>query len=407
MSTPASSNSPRQVTLFDDGSTSLGPLSETRLAFEHRGGALTQLERVGALGVRVSGVAATPGSWALHRDRFLERWGSILTGARSTHAVHGLASPSQVRAVLALASGQQLVDPAGRLVGAALGGDRTLESLSEMGWTTSPGAGTVASAEAIPTHPWHLLDQLPARLAGDLELLASVPGTTVEQTSLGTVIRNGAVTVDPGVVLDARKGPIALWDGSHVGSNAVIQGPCVIGAGSAVSPRGLVKPQTVIGPTCRIGCEIGGSIVQGCSNAVHDGHIGDSIIGEWVNVGAGTCISNLLNTYGEVIASLGPDQTRCHTGRTHYGGLIGDHAKLAILVAIPTGFSIGVGAMVAVSRSPQTVGNFGWITPDRHSVNRLDRVLQTESAMMMRRQQSMGAAHRAFLEALHAGAARG
>ncbi len=404
---PAPSFASIHITPFDDGSTVFGPLSDTRLAFEHRSGALTQLERIGALGARVASLSSTPEQWVRHGARCLERWSAMLSGNVPTHAVHGLASLADVRAVLALTPDQQLVDPAGRLVGAALGGACQVEALAGGGWQPLRGTGVVESPTPIPTHPWNLLDQLSIRLSDDLALLAGVPGVTSDQTPLGTLMRCGAVTVDPGVVLDARKGPIALWDGCHIGANAVLQGPCIIGTGSSVSPCALVKPHTVIGPTCRIGCEIGGSIVYGFSNAVHDGHIGDSLVGEWVNVGAGTCVSNLLNTYGEVVASLGPQLPRCPTGRTHYGGVLGDHAKIAILAAIPTGFSIGVGSMVAVSRAPQTVGAFGWITPDRTAVNRIDRVLQTESAMMARRQQSMGAAHRAFLEALHIVSAHG
>ncbi|MDA0803502.1 MAG: hypothetical protein O2819_07095 [Planctomycetota bacterium] len=391
------------VLLFDDGLSDFGPLSATRLAFEHRAGALCQIERVGAMGASISAGAATTDLWSLHAGRVTERWGTTLAraGTGPTHAIHGLASPTQCAAVLSLPEGNQLVDGAGRLVGAALGGGLRIETLAGNEWRCDRSAPTQSTSELLPVHPWHLLDQLPSRLAADIELLSRVPGATRETTPLGTIVRHGSVTIEPGAVLDARKGPIVLWDNAVIGANAVIQGPCVVGSGSSVSPRGLVKPNTVIGPTCRVGCEIGGSIIYGFSNAVHDGHIGDSIVGEWVNIGAGSCVSNLLNTYGEVVASLGPSKPRFQTGRTHYGGVCGDHAKIAILVAIPTGFSIDVGAMVATTRSPQTVGPFGWVTPERSSVNRLSRFLETEEAMMARRQMKLGPAMRSFLESLH------
>lgn len=405
--------------LFDDCGSDFGPLSSTRLAFEHRAGALTQVERVAAMGGVVVEVAAPGDTWAQHADRCVERDEGHQEGcgarrdreahAGRVHLLHGLASLSQARAVLSLPAGAQLVDARGRLIGAACSDVRTAREWVDAGAKPCAHRQTMSCADLVPRYPWELLDQLPTRLGQDTTILRrhsrrpiwSGRSSVVRATEHGRVLVAPTAHLGVGAVLDGEAGLVFVGDGAHIGASAVLQGPCVIHRGARVAPHALIKPNTVVGPECRVGGEIGGSILYGYSNATHHGHIGDSIIGEWVNIGAGTCISNLLNTYGPVVASLGPHAPRMPTSRTHYGGVIGDHAKVAILVALPTGFSVGVGAMVAVGRAPQTTPDFAWLTPERSAVHRLDRFLETESSMMARRNVTLGAAHRAFLESLH------
>src|SRR4029079_16305029 len=110
---------------------------------------------------------------------------------------------------------------------------------------------------------------------------------------------------EPGCVLDASKGPILVGAGATLGANCVIQGPCAIGAHSSVMPVALIRPGTTIGPGCKVGGEVSNTILQANSNKSHEGFLGDSYLGEWVNLGAGTTTSNLKNTYGEVSMKIG------------------------------------------------------------------------------------------------------
>ena len=121
----------------------------------------------------------------------------------------------------------------------------------------------------------------------------------------------------------------------------------------------------------------------------------------WLNFGAGTCSSNLLNTYGEVTSRLDAAGTNEMTGRTFYGGVIGDHAKTAILVALNTGSTIGTGAMIAVARPPTFVDRFAWLTPERSQSYRFNRFETTVRAVMARRDLAPGDAYFARLRALH------
>jgi UDP-N-acetylglucosamine diphosphorylase/glucosamine-1-phosphate N-acetyltransferase len=169
------------------------------------------------------------------------------------------------------------------------------------------------------------------------------------------------VTLAPGCVLDASAGPIILADHAAIGANAVLTGPCYVGPGSTVATLSQIRGGVSIGPRCKVGGELSNSILIGNSNKAHDGFLGDSYLGEWVNLGAGTVTSNLKNTYGEVImpAKTGP----VATGRQFIGSMIGDHAKTAVATRLMTGSYIGYGAMIATTAPPpRVVPSFTFLT---------------------------------------------
>jgi UDP-N-acetylglucosamine diphosphorylase/glucosamine-1-phosphate N-acetyltransferase len=153
--------------------------------------------------------------------------------------------------------------------------------------------------------------------------------------------------LSPGCVLDGSKGPIVLDVGSSIGANAVLQGPCYVGEYSQIHPQALIRPGTTIGAMCKIGGEVSNSIFSSFTNKAHEGFIGDSFIGSWVNLGAGTTTSNLKNTYGEVTMRIG--ETEYKTGRQMLGSIIGDHTKTAIGTLLTTGSYVGYSCLLAGS----------------------------------------------------------
>lgn len=175
------------------------------------------------------------------------------------------------------------------------------------------------------------------------------------------LVDNGGANLNPGCVLDASRGPIMIGKGATIGANAVIQGPCYIGDYAVITPCAIVRPGTSIGPVSKIGGEVSNSIVYGCSNKAHEGFLGDSYIGKWVNLGAGTTTSNLKNTYGEV-DMLVADQL-IPTGRRMLGAMIGDHTKTAIGTRLTTGSYIGFNCMIATAGiAPKNVPSFTFLT---------------------------------------------
>src|SRR4029450_4238802 len=161
---------------------------------------------------------------------------------------------------------------------------------------------------------WDILLSIKQTIAHDIlsmpltdESIADDVAATVGQHPIEI---HSSARIYPGVVLDAEQGPIMIHERAVIRPGAVICGPCSIGSDATIIDRALIKPHTAIGPFCKVGGEVGATIFQGFSNKSHDGRLGDSWVGKWVNLGAGTTNSNLLNTYGEVTMRLEPDGPR-------------------------------------------------------------------------------------------------
>jgi UDP-N-acetylglucosamine diphosphorylase/glucosamine-1-phosphate N-acetyltransferase len=163
--------------------------------------------------------------------------------------------------------------------------------------------------------------------------------------------------VEPGVVFDTRRGGVVLEQHVYVRSGTRLEGPLYVGPGTEVLSGSITG--CAIGPRCRIRGELSTSVFLGYANKAHDGFVGHSVLGRWVNLGAGTTTSNLKNTYGEI--RLEPGGDRVDTGRQFLGSLVGDHAKTAIGTLLPTGAVIGVGANVfGRPNPPKYVPAFAW-----------------------------------------------
>jgi len=215
--------------------------------------------------------------------------------------------------------------------------------------------------ESLPHEagPWHIVNAPNVSLAKDVKLNA-------------------------GVVLDASQGPIMIGEGASVGANSVIYGPAFIGDHAQLMPLTFIRPGTTIGPHCRIGGEISNSIFQGYSNKSHYGFVGDSYVGEWVNLGAGTSTSNLKNTYDEVKMQIAGKSFA--TGRKFVGAMIGDHTKTAIGTRLTTGSYVGFCCQLAGSHiAPKYVPSFTWISDKGVEPYRLEKGLQVMQAVYARR----------------------
>lgn len=147
----------------------------------------------------------------------------------------------------------------------------------------------------------------------------------------------------PGVVLDASEGPIIIDENARVMSNSVLIGPLYIGKSSLIKAGAKIYEGTSIGPVCKIGGEVEASIFQAFANKQHDGFLGHSYIGEWVNIGADTNNSDLKNNYQPVSMFLYPQKKKVNSECQFLGTVIGDHSKTGINCTINTGTNIGVG----------------------------------------------------------------
>ena len=183
-----------------------------------------------------------------------------------------------------------------------------------------------------------------------------IPSGSIVLGDPALVICRGAL-VEPGVVFDTRGGAVVLEAGVEVRHGSRLEGPLYVGARSRLLGGHLRA--SVFGPRSSVKGEISSSLFLGYANKSHDGFVGHSVVGHWVNLGAGTTTSNLKNTYGEVALEVAGQ--RIATGRQFLGTLFGDHAKTAIGTMLSTGTVVGAGAnLFGGSAVPKYVPPMAW-----------------------------------------------
>ncbi|QOJ79334.1 hypothetical protein IG193_02400 [Infirmifilum lucidum] len=206
--------------------------------------------------------------------------------------------------------------------------------------------------------------------------------------------------VIPPVTVDTSKGPVIIEAGAVVGSFTYIEGPAYIGAGTTVRASTVIRAGTSIGEKCRIGGEVSESIVHGHSNKAHDGFLGDSYVGEWVNIAAGAITGNLRNDYGEIVLYTLKGSIR--TGEIKVGSFIGDHARVSIGTMLNAGTIIGVASnVIAPEMAPKYIPSFTRFYRRRLEEIPLDEALAAINRMMERRGRKLSQEEIAVLRHIH------
>lgn len=164
-----------------------------------------------------------------------------------------------------------------------------------------------------------------------------------QQLADGVFVRPG-VQLGQHIVTDTQAGPIIVEDGATIGPYCHLVGPMHIGPAARVIEHAAIKDGVALGHTTKIGGEIEASIIEPYTNKQHHGFMGHSYLGSWINLGAGTCNSDLKNTYGQV--NIEYQGRKVPTGMQFIGCMIGDYSKTAINTGIFTGKTIGVCSMV-------------------------------------------------------------
>ncbi len=213
-------------------------------------------------------------------------------------------------------------------------------------------------------YPWQIFQMNDWALRQDFELITA--GRRSESVSkTNKLIKPAQIFVEPGAkiehcILHAGEGPIYIGKNAYVMEGCLIRGPVAICEGAIVKMGTKIYGATTIGPFCMAGGEIKNSVLFGFSNKAHDGYLGDSVIGEWCNLGAGTSNSNIKNNAGDVKYWVEADQQEISCGNK--GGLLmGDYSKAAINTSFNTGTVVGVCCnIVAPGLTPKLIANFSW-----------------------------------------------
>jgi UDP-N-acetylglucosamine diphosphorylase/glucosamine-1-phosphate N-acetyltransferase len=202
--------------------------------------------------------------------------------------------------------------------------------------------------EAIVADSIHLQDGYDGKPAGPYHLVND-----------DNVFINKEVKLAPGVVLDASRGPVILDRGAVIGANSVLEGPCYIGMYSRIAPLTNIRAGTTLGPGCNVGGVVANSIIMGFADKPHEGYLGDSYVGRWTNLGAGTTTANVKTTYGQISVSIA--HRKIETGRRSMGAIIGDHTKTSINTRFSPGCYVGYNCILAgAGLVPQFVPSFSF-----------------------------------------------
>jgi UDP-N-acetylglucosamine diphosphorylase/glucosamine-1-phosphate N-acetyltransferase len=399
------------VYLYDDAAARrLEPFASTRPVSELRAGALLIRERWCAA-LQLDAPRFLAGD--RHRDfdepgaaraaEGLLPAGSIVANARCApalpsdmaHARRSAATCSMWRsgAELAAVRLREAID-----VAAFADGSITLESLHA-------GTGGIGDVHGHwMSDVWDFIRWLPEQLSDDVARLSAQAEHRVPLPSHVTIIGArgitlaGPATIEPHVVLDATGGPILIESGARIHAFTRLIGPCYIGRDANV--LGGEIGTCSIGAVCKVRGEMSGTIMLGHANKGHDGFVGHSYLGRWVNLGAGTITSNLKNTYGSV-SLWTPTGTR-DSGLQFLGTMFGDHVKTGIGLRLTTGCVLGAGANVFGEMPPKVVAPFSWGGAPPYDLYDAGKFADTAARMMARRHVELTANGRRHLAAVHA-----
>ena len=251
-------------------------------------------------------------------------------------------------------------------------------------------------------YPWDLVHRNPGAIVSDFSVLFKgkktgtrgkiYPGATLLNKN-HIIVGRGSV-VKPQAVLDAESGPIVIGEGVKIYPHAFIEGPASIGNGTLIKAGAKIYGGTTIGEVCKIGGEVDASIVHSYSNKQHEGFLGHSYIGSWVNIGADTNTSDLKNNYGTVQVNVSGGR-HIDTGLQFVGLFMGDHSKSGINVMFDTGSVIGASCNVYGSGlPPRFLPSFSWGNiVSSFSTYRIEKSIETAQRAMARRNVPWTAAY--------------
>jgi len=256
------------------------------------------------------------------------------------------------------------------------------------------------AAGRMIAYPWDLIEHHAEALEQDY-LHWNRRGTTAQAAGVSVVgpaercLVHPSARVEPLTLIDTTRGAVLIDRDAVVQAFSRVEGPCYIGPGTQV--LGAKLRGASLGPQCRIGGEVEATIIQGYSNKAHDGFLGHSYLGEWVNLGAGTQVSDLRTDYATVCVNMGGNSV--DTGLLKVGAFIGDHTKTSISAQVNTGSVFGPFDQLLTSgsflpRSLPAFCRFG--RGEIHERSDLREIFASATLAMARRSQEWTEAHAEF-----------
>jgi UDP-N-acetylglucosamine diphosphorylase/glucosamine-1-phosphate N-acetyltransferase len=364
--------------LFDDNTRlSLLPLTFTRPVAEIRIGILTIREKWekmlnAKLSFRTEEYLSKkfPSEFAIDTDNV---W---LNGSFCPNA-------KLLEEVTTLKAGQALVS-AGTIIAANTGNDKVFDAAAELTKFESH-----AQAMRIE-NPWDIFSKNGDAIKADFDLITK-GRKSLALSATNQVIGVENIFVEEGAkvecaILNASTGPIYIGKDAEIMEGSIVRGPFALCEHAALKLGSKIYGPTTVGPHSKVGGEVNNSVIIGYSNKGHDGFLGNSVLGEWCNIGADSNNSNLKNNYAEVKLWNYEKERFVNTGLTFCGLIMGDHSKCGINTMFNTGTVVGVNANIFGSGFPRNfVPSFSWGGASGFSTYKTKDAFEVASRVMERR----------------------
>lgn len=266
-----------------------------------------------------------------------------------------------------------------------------LESPDEISIKSNNKAKEYSATATLLRYNWDVFLQNGEQICADFAVVTKGRKSQTLSDPHTIVYRPDNVFIEEGVtikaaIINAEQGPVYLGKDSEVQEGTIIQGPFSLGDYSQLRLGGKMRPNTTIGPYCKVGGEVGNVIFHSYSNKAHEGFLGNSVIGSWCNLGADTNNSNLKNNYSNVRCWNYQHQSYIDTGLQFCGVIMGDHSKCSINTMLNTGTVVGVSANIHGNGfPPKFVPSFIWGGTEISNEYNFEKACETTAKVMERR----------------------
>ncbi len=254
------------------------------------------------------------------------------------------------------------------------------------------------------SRPYHLFSLNGAELEVDFDLITA--GRESAPVSKTNTLIGDRIFLEEGAkveaaILNSSSGPIYIAKDAEVMEASVVRGPFALCEHSVLKLASKIYGPTTVGPHSKVGGEVNNSVILGYSNKGHDGFLGNSVLGEWCNIGADSNNSNLKNNYEEVKLWDYPRGGFARTGLQFCGLIMGDHSKCGINTMFNTGTVVGVSANIFGSGFPRNfIASYSWGGASGFSEYKFEKAMKTAELVMSRRNVELDEVERDILQVI-------
>ena len=384
-----------EIILFDDESRqSLLPLTHTRPVSEIR---------IGILRIREKWELYFQGNYSFLTEPFLSKKFQFLPGKENVF-INGSVLPtsSLVLEIQKLKSGEKLINGDTIIAARMDGSIDGINSIEQIEFDKS--VNSVATFTKINFN-WDIFSKNEEALNDDFRLITK-GRKSLKISETNTVISPENIFLEEGAkvecaILNGSTGFIYIGKNAEIMEGVMIRGPFALCEESQVKMGAKIYGSTTVGPFSKVGGEISNSVIFGYTNKAHDGFLGNSVLGEWCNLGADSNNSNLKNNYSKIKVWNYKDETYINTGLQFCGLIMGDHSKCSINTMFNTGTVVGVSANIFGNGfPPKFVPSFAWGGSEGFITYRLEDALEVAQRVYERRNLNFDIAEREILRTL-------